>query len=105
MSNLWADPNQLRDAARIANAKADEIDALVTSTNQRIDTMAATFLGRAAVALDPLQLQFVNDMKAMTNRLREHAQSLIDSSTTQEAGDEASQAVMNAVQTPALNLS
>lgn len=101
---LWAKPDQLRQAASIANAKADEVDSLVDTTNQRIDTMMMTFDGRAAAAVDPLQLQFTTDMRAMTNRLREHARSLMDSANTQDTSDSASQTVLNSVHTPVLNL-
>lgn len=101
---LHATPDQLRAAAAIANAKADEIDSLVATTNQRVDQMEATWEGLAPGAFDPLQLQWTNNMTQMTNRLREHAKSLTDASVTQDLSDISSKQVLNGVSTPMLNL-
>lgn len=101
---LHATPDQLRAAAGIAMAKADEIDGLVASTNTRVDQMEMTWEGLAPGAFDPLQTKFTADMRLISDRLREMHRMLMDSSQVQDTSDQDSQAVLNAVSTTTLNL-
>jgi WXG100 family type VII secretion target len=101
---LHATPDQLRAAAGIAQAKADEIDQLVTSTNTRVDQMEMTWEGLAPGAFDPLQMKFTSDMRLISDRLREMNRMLLDSAQVQDTSDQDSQAVLNGVTPTTLNL-
>jgi WXG100 family type VII secretion target len=101
---LHATPDQLRTAAGIAQTKADEIDALVSSTNTRVDQMEMTWEGLAPGAFDPLQTKFTADMRLISDRLREMHRMLMDSAQVQDTSDQDSQTALNSVSTTTLNL-